>query len=86
MGEFKTTSFKILFDTISLFVIRFSTHDSNIKINENEKILKTRYKEKKHTINQVREKSTTFSIARELCSYTEIVNKASFLKMRRRFI
>ena len=67
INEFKTASFKALFDTISLFIIRFLIHDLNIKIDENEKILKTTYKEKKHTINQIKKKSTTFSIAREIC-------------------
>ena len=47
MNELKTVSFKALFDTISLSVIRFLTHDLNIKIDENKEILKTIYKEKK---------------------------------------
>ena len=51
MSEFKTVLFRALFDTISLSVIRFSTHDLNIKIDENKEILKTTYKKKKHTIN-----------------------------------
>ena len=47
MSELKTALFKTLFVTISLSVIRFSTHDSDIKIDEDEKILKTTYKKKK---------------------------------------
>ena len=47
MSKFKTASFKALFNIISLSVIRFSIHDSNIKIDEDEEILKTTYKEKK---------------------------------------
>ena len=63
MSKFKTASFKALFNTILLSVIRFSTYDSNIKIDKNEEILKTIYKGKKHIINQVKEKLTTFNIA-----------------------
>ena len=86
ISKLKTVLFKTLFDIISLSVIYFSIYDSDIKIDENEEILKTTYKEKKHIINQVKEKLTTFSIARKLCSYTVIMSEAFFLKTRKRFI
>ena len=46
MNKLKTALFRTLFDTISLSVIHFSIHDLNIKIDKDEKILKTTYKEK----------------------------------------
>ena len=45
MSKLKITSFRILFNTISLSIIRFSTYDSDIKIDENKEILKIIYKE-----------------------------------------
>ena len=86
MNKFKKTSFKIHIRTILLFVINFSIYDLNIKVNKNEEISKATFKEKKHTINQVKEKSTTFNITRKLCSYIVIVNRTSFLKMQKRLI
>ena len=36
---------------ISLSIINFSIHDLNIKVDKNEKILKTTFKKEKHTID-----------------------------------
>ena len=81
MNELKKMLFKIHIRTISLSVINFSIYDLNIKVDKSEKISKTTFKKKKHTINQVRKKLTTFNITRELCLYVVIVNRTSFLKM-----
>ena len=86
MNKLEKTLFKAHIRTTSLFVINFSIHDSNIKVDKDKKISKTTFKEKEYTINQVRKKSTTFNITRKLCSYVVIINRTFFLKMQKQLI